>query len=235
MKNFSARIVSPELLDMLPSQDRRALRSRLDLRRLNQWMNHPQRMAEALSENLNGAATHRIVELGAGDGHFLLSVARRLQRQWPNADVMLVDRLNVVDPAIVNSFGDLGWHVRVETAAVSGWLRQLPSNTADAIIANLFLHHFQAGELAEMFQLAAGAARVFIALEPRRAWLSRLCGHLLWVIRCNSVTRHDAGVSIRAGFSGRELTAIWPDKANWDLAECAAGWFSHLFVARRKD
>lgn len=234
MKNPPARIVLPELLDALPTQDRRALRSRIDLRRLNQWMHHPQRMAGALSENLNGAATRRLVELGAGDGHFLLSVARRLQRQWPDAEATLVDRLNAVDAEILNRFGGLGWRARVETAAATEWLQQSPPNKADAIIANLFLHHFQTGELEEMFQLAAGAAPVFIALEPRRAWPARLCGHLLWVIRCNSVTRHDAGVSIRAGFSGRELTAIWPDKTNWNLAERSVGMFSHLFVARRK-
>jgi hypothetical protein len=57
---------------------------------------------------------------------------------------------------------------------------------------------------------------------------------LLWAIGCNSVTRHDALVSVRAGFSGDELSALWPDKKNWQLTERRAGPFSHLFIAQRK-
>jgi hypothetical protein len=49
------------------------------------------------------------------------------------------------------------------------------------------------------------------------------------------VTRHDATVSVRAGFSGDELSALWPDKKNWQLTEHRTGFFSHLFVARRLD
>ena len=37
----------------------------------------------------------------------------------------------------------------------------------------------------------------------------------------------------RAGFAGRELSALWPDEAGWQLDERPAAPFSHLFVARR--
>jgi len=233
MKSSCDRVVEPELLDVLPPQDQRARRSRLDLRRLNTWMNHPKVMARCLFENLNGASAHRVVEIGAGDGHFLLRVARRLS-QWPNANATLVDRLDAFDPGISQQFSDAGWRVRTEIATVSGWLSQSPPDSADAIVSNLFLHQFQTGELAEMLRMAARNARLFVALEPRRSWPSRLCGNLLWFIGCNSVTRHDAGISIRAGFSGRELSALWPEK-NWELTERPIGLFSHLFIARRKD
>jgi hypothetical protein len=231
----NGRVVMPELLDSLPPGDRLALRSRLDLRRLNQWMNHSRLMARALAKNLNATGPHRVVELGAGDGHFLLSVARRLKCLWPEVEVTLVDRQDTFDPEIRASYDRLGWRIRIETTDAFEWLRKLPPNSAHAITCNLFLHHFQGQELDELLQLAARSARVFVALEPRRSWLPRLCGHLLWVIRCNSVTRHDAGISIRAGFSGSELSAIWPDKGNWHLTERSAGLFSHMFMARRKD
>lgn len=234
MNNSRERVVEPELLDELPPQDRRAVRSRLDLRRLNTWMNHPQVMARALSDNLHGVKSPQIAEIGAGDGHFLLRVARRLP-QWPNADATLVDRLNAFDPDVLNGFDRLNWRLRTEIATANEWLAQLAPDSVDAIVSNLFLHQFHTGELAEMLRLAARCARVVIALEPRRSWLSRLSGHLLWAIGCNSVTRHDAGISIRAGFSGRELSAIWPDEKNWQLTEHAIGLFSHLFIARRKE
>jgi hypothetical protein len=57
---------------------------------------------------------------------------------------------------------------------------------------------------------------------------------MLWVVGCNDVTRHDAVVSVRAGFAGKELSPLWPEAPDWELAEHAAGSFSHLFIARRK-
>ena len=234
MKSSSERVVEPELLDELPPQDRRARRSRLDLRRLNTWMNHPRAMARALSENLNGTASAHIVEIGAGDGHFLLRVIRRLQH-WPNGSVTLVDRLNAFDPGINECFKESGWRARMETATVSPYLTQLSPASADAIVSNLFLHQFKTDELTEMLRQSARCCRLFVALEPRRTWLPNLCGHMLWAIGCNSVTRHDAGISIRAGFSGQEISALWPDKGEWQLTERSIGLFSHLFIARRKD
>jgi hypothetical protein len=229
------RVVLPELLDVLPPQDPSALRSRRDLRRLNAWMGHPRVMARALRQNLPDQRTRQIVELGAGDGHFLLSVAKCLRRKWPGAEATLVDQLNAPDPQIYAQFNRLNWRVRPEICEAAAWLRQSPAASTTAVISNLFLHQFETAQLAELLRLAANSARVVIALEPRRAWLPRLAGRLLWAIGCGPVTRHDAHISIRAGFSSGELSALWPDKKNWELIERSVGLFSHLFIARRKD
>jgi hypothetical protein len=229
------RIVLPELLDVLPPQDQSALRSRRDLRRINAWMRHPRIMADLLEKYLVKQDAHQIVELGAGDGHFLLSVARRLQGQWPGAHATLVDRLDVLDPQTREHFKHLGWHVHAEIAEASEWLRQTSPKATEVVISNLFLHQLQKEQLAELLWLAARSSRVVIALEPRRSWLPRLCGRLLWVIGCGPVTCHDGPISIRAGFTGSELSALWPDKKNWDLVERPVDLFSHLFIARRED
>jgi hypothetical protein len=228
------RIVLSELLDVLPPRDEAALRSRRDLRRLNNCMGHPRLMALALQENLTDSTGRRIVELGAGDGHFLLSVARRLHGQWPDTDTTLVDRLDVLDSETRNDFDRLGWRVRAEVSEVFEWLRRDLPAPSSAIISNLFLHQFQPEPLAEMLRLASCSTRVFIAIEPRRSWLTRFCGRFLWFAGCGPVTRHDGRISIRAGFTGHELSALWPDAGNWELTERPAGLFSHLFAARRK-
>jgi hypothetical protein len=41
-------------------------------------------------------------------------------------------------------------------------------------------------------------------------------------------------VSVRAGFTGAELGALWPRTTGWNLEERARGLFSHCFVARRR-
>jgi len=225
------RIVLPELLDVLPPQEPAAKRSRRDLRRLNAWMNHPRILARVLRKNLPENGPVHLAELGAGDGHFLLTVARRMQR--PPVEAVLVDRLKALDADTMTRFATLGWTAREETAEAAAWLRSAPPGQW-TIISNLFFHQFKTDELAAMLRPAAQCSDLVVALEPRRSWLPRLCGRLLWVIGCSRVTRHDARISVAAGFRDGELSALWPDKLNWQISEHRAGLFSHLFIARRK-
>jgi hypothetical protein len=104
----------------------------------------------------------------------------------------------------------------------------------DGIVANLFLHHFQAGELSRLLHLASKRVRAFAACEPRRSALAAAGSHMLGLVGCGEVTRHDAIVSVRAGFDGREISALWPEGDAWVVSEGARGLFSHLFSARRK-
>ena len=90
---------------------------------------------------------------------------------------------------------------------------------ADIVTANLFLHHFTGDELAPILSRVAGLAPLFVACEPRRAALPHLGSRLLWAIGCNDVSRHDAVVSVEAGFAGTELSAIWPEPDRWRLHE----------------
>ena len=101
------------------------------------------------------------------------------------------------------------------------------------MVSNLFLHHFEEDKIAELFGLLARRVELFVALEPRRAGWPLFCSRLLWGLGCNDVTRHDAVVSVQAGFNGNELTRFWPEKSKWRFAEGPAGAFSHLFVAQK--
>jgi hypothetical protein len=82
-------------------------------------------------------------------------------------------------------------------------------------------------------QIIAAKARLFIAVEPRRSWFALAASRCVGLIGCNSVTRHDAMASARAGFSDMELTHLWPTRVGWELREVAAGLFSHCFTALR--
>jgi len=225
------RIVEPEWLDELPSADPDAVRSRHDLRRLNAWMRNHDIMAGALQNHLNGSNPEQIIELGAGDGNFLLRVAQKISVRRPNVNVTLLDCRKIVAPHTLTSFHALGWRAEVVTVDVFDWSHT--TDPAEVVVANLFLHHFYDVSLDGLFRAIAGRTRLFIAVEPRRTPLSLLGSRLLWAIGCNRVTRHDAEVSVRAGFLGNELSALWPDKANWQLTEQPAGAFSHLFVAQK--
>jgi hypothetical protein len=55
------------------------------------------------------------------------------------------------------------------------------------------------------------------------------------MLGCNDVTRHDAVLSVRAGFTGSELSKLWPGGQEWEIEERPAGVFSHGFAALRHD
>ena len=229
------RCVEPEWLDDLPPADPSARQSRKDLQRVNTWMGHSGIMVQALRSTCPGQSVRRIVDLGAGDGSFLLGVARQLAADWRGTSAVLLDRLNVLSPRTRQGFAALGWRTDILEAEALDWLKHPAAPPCDVMLANLFLHHFTEAQLAELLRAGARQARTFIAVEPRRSERSLLFSRLLWLIGCNHVTRHDAPVSVGAGFAGRELSRLWPSGQSWTLKERPAGWFSHLFVAQRRE
>jgi hypothetical protein len=228
------RFLEPELLDELPVDDPRAMQSRRDLRRLNGWMRNTQIMAAELQSVFPNRPPRKLVELGSGDGTFLLRVAQRLGSRWAGVRAALLDRQNIVTPETRENFRKLGWEIEIVSSDVFDWLRLQGSESYDAITANLFLHHFSDAQLTSLFLQAAQNVQAFVAIEPRRWAGSLIFGRLLWLIGCNGVTRHDAIVSIRAGFAGKELSGLWPKNEPWALQERAANFSSHLFVAQRE-
>ncbi len=232
------RLVEPEILDELPPTDPQANGSRADLRRLNYLMGHAGILSRAfgrrLPQSTTAGARIRLVELGAGDGTLLLRLAREWSPLGVTADVTLLDRQQLVSEETHRSFAALDWSVECVAADVMNWLGQ-PGPRADVMFANLFLHHFPDEVLAVLLRGVAARTRRFIACEPRRSRFALNAARLLRLIGCNPVTRHDAVVSVRAGFGGRELSALWPAEAGWSLREHSAGWFSHCFVAGRND
>ena len=228
------RSVEPELLDHMAADDRAAVRARRDLKRLNAVILQSGIMAPILAAQWAHDPPRTILDLGAGDGTFMLSVARRLAARWPGVTVTLLDRQSIVSQETRDAFTGLGWKVETVAADVFDHLEQIKSSGIDIITTNLFLHHFQQEQLARLLALAAQSARVVVACEPRRNKFALRASRLLWVIGCNEVSLHDAIVSVRAGFAGQELSALWPSPDRFALQEYAARLFTHCFVARRR-
>lgn len=229
------RRVLPELLDELPADDPRAVRSRRDLRRVNRLMGARSLLLRAL-DKAAPAAPRRLVELGAGDGTMMLRLAQSRARQWPNTDVTLLDRQPVVSARTLSAIRDLGWPVEVVEADVFDWIAGPAADRDATVCANLFVHHFEADRLALLLAGIAGRSRSFVCCEPRRTAMTLAGSHLLGLIGCNEVTRHDAVLSVHAGFRDNELSASWQQACpgDWRLEESPAGPFSHLFAALRE-
>jgi hypothetical protein len=225
-----ARRVEAEWLDVLSPGDPRAQRSRRELTRVNALMANARIVAREL--RATGPVPREIADLGAGDGRFALRLARALGPPPSGACITLVDRQDVVDSAARSALEALGWRVERVQADVLDWLAA-PEASRESMVANLFLHHFEDLPLSRLLAAVAQRTRRFVACEPRRSSFAAAGARLLGAIGCGEVTRHDAVVSVRAGFAGGELGGRWPAEPGWLLREGPRGLFSHVLRARR--
>jgi hypothetical protein len=224
-----ARRLEAELLDTLPSDDLRAIASRRDLVRINRAM----RQGALMARQLRGfKPPRRLLDLGSGDGRFLLGVARRLGSRWAGVTAVIADQHDIVSDGTRHAFQHLGWRCEVYQGDVFDTLERLDGD-GTLVTANLFLHHLDDESLARLFALAVSRAHGLVACEPRRGCFALAASRMVFMLGCNHVTRHDAVASVRAGFAGRELAALWPDRIGWTLEEWPAFPFSHCFTARR--
>lgn len=236
MRTGLPRRVEPELLDELPADHPDAVKSRSDLRRVNRLMGNASVLLRALDPIVQEKNPKHLVELGAGDGTLMLRIAHDRHEQWPAMHVTLLDRQPCVSADTLGAIRKLGWQVDVLAVDVFDWLAkaQVPADTI--VIANLFVHHFAGDSLSDLLRGLARHAQAFVCCEPRRSTVALAGSHLLGVIGCNAITRHDAVLSVHAGFTGSELTAIWQQSCapydTWEIGESGAGLFSHLFAAR---
>src|SRR3954462_3949465 len=134
-------------------------------------MGHPGLIARLLKANGAEGWMRSLVELGAGDGTFLLRVAGRLTPQLRRVKAVLVDRQELVNTETRRGFENSGWEVEVIRADVFDWLAQRHLEEGTAIFANLFLHHFQTERLRELLNEVAAKSQFFTAAEPRRTQL----------------------------------------------------------------
>lgn len=242
-----ARTVVAEELDSLEAADPSAMRSRRDLQRIHRAMGTCGILASELqavrATRFAERPPVRILELGAGDGTLVLRVANALQPRWPQVQLTLLDRIDLLESKTRAGYSAIGWTATPKTMDVLDWAHQQqgkeglawPENVLwDLVIANLFLHHFETKELQLLLAAIARCSRALVACEPRRSGLALAASHSIGALGTGSVTRADAVTSVHAGFCGHELGALWPPGAGWALSERPAGLFVHCFRAERR-
>jgi hypothetical protein len=236
------RRVEAEILDELAPGDERARRSRRDLQRVHRAMGSVSVLRKALAR-LNLARPPRtVVELGAGDGTLLLRLGRALTPRWPNVELALLDRHDIVAPATLAGYAELGWRVSVVCEDAIEWAQRAERPPIDLCIATLFLHHFDDATLHALLAGIKSRCRAFIADEPRRNRFAHVGSRLIGLLGTNAVTRNDAVASVAAGFTAHELSQLWSDDPRglardepWWVDEFHAPPFSHCFVAARPE
>ena len=112
---------------------------------------------------------------------------------------------------------------------IAGDARALPfpDRSVDIITCSLVLHHLDGDDSVRMLRECTRVARVrVIVADLRRSWLAVI---LLWLVsfplRFHPISRHDGVVSIRRGFTVRELFTLVTNACQCD-ARCRRrlGW-----------
>src|SRR4051794_1839437 len=98
------RWIEPELLDHLSPDDPKAIASRGDLRRVNAWMRNASLLAQQIAKSKPVGCS--VLELGAGDGTFLLQVLKGAR--IANCEATLLDAQRLVSDATLNAFAGIG-------------------------------------------------------------------------------------------------------------------------------
>jgi len=226
-----ARVLTPELLDSLPPDDPAAQASRRDLRRLHPLLGQIELWTRWFAENFPARPPASLADLGAGDGSLLGTV---LLRAYPKgghgARIFFVDRQPVVPESTLAHLRRCNWLPTVIATDIFEWAEQ--GTPMEAALANLFLHHFDEAGITRLFSALSRKTNSLAAAEPRRNYLAFLATQTLGLIGCHPVTRHDARVSVAAGFCGRELSALWPF-SGWKVREFSSGPFTHFFSAQK--
>ncbi|MBT7957796.1 MAG: hypothetical protein HN759_00540 [Akkermansiaceae bacterium] len=190
------RIVSPELLDNLDSDDPAAIRSRRDLRVINRIMQGEKWILSQLTPMRD---ITRVIELGAGEG----LLTRKMHTARPDITITAVD----LAPRPPELPANIEW--------LQGDVLEIDHvyDGSTAIVANLFIHHFE-NVVLEKWSVKWSDAGAILLAEPHRSVTSIRLGWLMYPF-VNHVTRHDMRVSIEAGFRLGEIHKLLGNHWQW--------------------
>ncbi|MDP3072542.1 MAG: hypothetical protein Q8N18_19770 [Opitutaceae bacterium] len=211
------RTIQPEILDGLAPDHPDARHSRRDLRLTNALAGSHRWIARTLPSLLRPG--ERALELGAGTGELGARLA---------AAGVAIDGLDTW-PRPAGWLAAQTWH-RADLRTFTGY------DAYAAIVGNLIFHHFTADELAALGATLRRQARVVVACEPARVRRAHTLFRLLApLFGANHVTRHDARVSIAAGFRDDELArALGLAAPDWEVRSTTTLLGLHRLVAIRR-
>lgn len=201
------RVDAPELLDRDDGSEQDVVQSLDDLRRINRYLGGLRALTLHLFPRLRAAeGTLTCLDLGAGTAQLAAVIGRWARREQREARVIALD-LSARHLALARE-----WAGEFQPLLLQADAARLPlrHHTVDYVVSSLFLHHFSPDAAVELLRSSfAVARRGLVITDLVRAWPPLLAFSLLQPVFARSpITRHDAIVSMRRGYTTAELMAF---------------------------
>jgi SAM-dependent methyltransferase len=198
--DLSRRATDPELLDEGVPDDE-ALRSLADIRFVNRWLGNRGQLASIVRPYLEASSQPRLLDVGCGSA----DIPAHLLRKAPPPTVAVGVDIKLLHlaagPREVR-------RVRADVRALP-----FPPRSFDVVLASLFLHHFDAPEVAAVLRaLFALTRRALVINDLRRARVPYVFARATFPLLLRSrVSRNDGLLSIRRAFTPDELEAAFAE------------------------
>jgi len=198
--DLSRRATDGELLDEGVPDDE-ALRSLADIRFVNRWLGNLGRLRSIVRPYLRSSAGPRLLDVGCGSADIPADLLRAAPARTlaVGVDIKML-HLTAAPP---------------EVRRVRADVRALPfrPGSFDVVLASLFLHHFDAPEVAAVLQgLFALTRGALVINDLRRARVPYVFGKATFPLLFRSrVSVEDGLLSIRRGFTEDELAAAFAE------------------------
>ena len=199
---FRERSSEKEILDDFNLKDNGLSQNLKELERVNTLLGGYApvlAMLEGIKPELQKRPLVRITDVGCGGGDVLRRVHHWCQKNRINARLPGLDgNPHVVELArdFSHTYSGIDWQV------VNVFSPEFGDQTADVLMFNLFLHHFQEEEIVALLKKCRRGCRFLIINDLQRSRLAyqlfRLASR---IFRFSYISRHDGKLSIRKSFT----------------------------------
>ncbi len=179
-----------------------------DLWRINRWLGGVSGNIQLIKRFLmrTGARRASLLDVGAGDGRMAQELARKSRQLGAELSFAVLDRRVShlrMGPSRnrASALGPARWRVAADAESLP-----FAAGSFDAVMCNLFLHHFSGSAAATLLAnllVIASEAVLINDLERKRLsyWFIR---HAPWFAQ-SPITRHDGPASVRQAYTRAEM------------------------------